>query len=39
MSPKFLKQNDSDGLQEILAAGMQFVLGVAVPISMRAYEL
>jgi nitrogen regulatory protein P-II 1 len=38
MLPKFVKCNGSNGLKEIAPAGMQLVLGIAVPSSSRAHE-
>jgi len=38
MLPKFVKCNGSKGLKEITSAGMQLVLGIAVPSSSRANE-
>ena len=35
---KFVKCNGSNGLKEITPAGMQLVLGIAVPSSSRANE-
>jgi hypothetical protein len=38
MPLKLVKHNDSNELKEMMPAGMQFVLGIAIPSSTRAPE-